>query len=172
MPTATASRMIAAPAQDLWEVLSDPHHLPRWWPRVERVEAVDGPAFTEVLRSDRGRIVRADFLMLERDERELRLLWSQQIEGTPFARILVSSQTEVLLRPAGPPGESPTEVSVSLAQTLPGVFRRGGPASLPSGIRVPKESYGLFAHLGSPLVRRAAARTVKGALDGLERIAG
>ena len=34
MPTARRSRTIAAPAEELWEVIGDPHHLPRWWPRV------------------------------------------------------------------------------------------------------------------------------------------
>lgn len=172
MPTATASRTIDAPAERLWEVLSDPHHLPRWWPRVERVEAVDGPVFTEVLRSDRGRLVRADFVILERDDEQLRLLWSQQIEGTPFARILVSSETEVQLRPRVGREVSPTEVSVTLTQTLPGVFERGGHERLRSGAPLSRGSYGLFAQLGTPFVRRAASATVKGALDGLDRIAG
>lgn len=172
MPTATASRSIAAPAQELWELVSDPHHLPRWWPRVERVEAVEGFAFTEVLRSDRGRIVRADFLTLERDEQALRLLWAQQIEGTPFSRILAASETEVRLRSQGDGGSAPTEVSISLAQTLPGVFKRGASAKTPLGAPLSQGAYGLFSQVGSPMVRRAAAVTVKGALDGLARIAG
>ena len=41
MPTARRSRTIAAPAQELWDVIRDPHHLPRWWPRVTRVEDVE-----------------------------------------------------------------------------------------------------------------------------------
>jgi uncharacterized protein YndB with AHSA1/START domain len=179
MPTASATRSIGASAQELWELVCDPHHLPRWWPRVERVEAVQDDAFTEVLRSDRGRIVRADFLMLRRDERELSALWAQQIEGTPFAGILASSETEVRLRAvasgsgkgAGETG-SATEVTITIVQTLPGVFKRT-PAGRP-GAGTPRRrgSHGLFANIGNPLVRRAAAATVKGALDGLEAIAG
>lgn len=169
MPSASASGTIDAGADALWEVVSDPHHLPRWWPRVERVEGVDGDAFTEVLRSDRGRIVRADFTIVERDEAALRLRFAQRIEGTPFERILASSETEVLLRPRGQGSAGPTEVSVSLEQRLPGTLRRGGGKTAFGGRR---GAYGLFAQLGSPLVRRAAASTVKGALDGLRRIAG
>ncbi|MHB1468628.1 MAG: SRPBCC family protein [Solirubrobacteraceae bacterium] len=167
MPTASASRSIDAPAERLWEVVSDPHHLPRWWPRVERVEAVEGRAFTEVLRSDRGRLVRADFVVLERDERKLRVLFAQQVAGTPFARILVSSETEVVLRAPGGREQAPTEVSVTLEQTLPSPL-----SQRTAGIPLSQSRFGLFAQLGSPLVRRAAHATVKGALDGLQRIAG
>ncbi len=61
MPTARHTRTIAAPAQELWETIGDPHHLPRWWPRVSRVEDVTESAFTEVLSTKSGRFVRADF---------------------------------------------------------------------------------------------------------------
>lgn len=184
MPKASASREIDAPAGELWELVSDPHHLPRWWPRVDRVEAVGGGAFTEVLRSDRGRIVRADFVTVRRDERELRVVWEQQLEGTPFERILAGSETEVRLRPVGAGGSSgtggdsgtggATEVTITLTQTLPGLFSRGPAARSPfgSGPRRARGSYGFFANVGSPLVRRAATATVRAALDGLERIAG
>ncbi|MGH2855564.1 MAG: SRPBCC family protein, partial [Solirubrobacteraceae bacterium] len=40
MPTTQRTRTIAAPAGEVWELVSDPHHLPRWWPRVARVEGV------------------------------------------------------------------------------------------------------------------------------------
>ncbi len=42
VPSARRSRTIAARAEQLWELIGDPHHLPRWWPRVERVEDVEG----------------------------------------------------------------------------------------------------------------------------------
>ena len=61
MPTARASRTIAAPPEQLWRILSDPYHLPRWWPRVTRVEDVVEGAFTEVMKTRRGKTVRADF---------------------------------------------------------------------------------------------------------------
>jgi len=146
VPTTRASRTIAAPARDVWELILDPHHLPRWWPRVARVEAVEGDAFTELLASPRGRLVRADFQVLTRDERELVLRWAQQIEGTPFARLLGSAETELSLQPAG----AATEVTIELRQRLRGIL----------------------PHLGASRVRRAARETLHEALDGLERIFG
>lgn len=150
MPSTTHSRRIDIPAGELWELVSDPHHLPRWWPRVMRVEDVTHSAFTEVLRSDRGRLVRADFVLVERDESDLRVLWAQQVVGTPFARVLRSAETELRLQPASGAGGGATEVTISLKQSLRGVF----------------------ANLGAVMVRRAAAATAREALDGLERIAG
>ena len=61
MPTARRSRVIAAPADRVWDTVGDPHHLPRWWPRVSRVEAVTRDAFTQVLQTEGGKVVRADF---------------------------------------------------------------------------------------------------------------
>ena len=61
MPDVSRSRTIAAPAGELWDVISDPHHLPRWWPRVTRVEDVEDGAFTEVMKTRKGKLVRADF---------------------------------------------------------------------------------------------------------------
>jgi uncharacterized protein YndB with AHSA1/START domain len=100
LPTAQRTRRIAASQQELWEVLGDPHHLPRWWPRVNRVEAVDGDAFTEVLMGPSGKVVRADFKLLE-SVSPRRIVWSQQVQGTPFERVLKSAETEVLLADAG-----------------------------------------------------------------------
>ncbi len=145
MPTTQRSRTIAAPAGEVWELISDPHHLPRWWPRVARVEAVERDAFTEVLASPRGRLVRADFHVRAADEREMVLRWDQQVEGTPFARVLVAAETELRLRPDG----RATEVTIELRQALRGLPR-----------------------LGASRVRRAARATLEEALDGLERIVG
>jgi uncharacterized protein YndB with AHSA1/START domain len=146
VPTTKHTRTIAAPAGEVWELIGDPHHLPRWWPRVARVESVEGDAFTEVLASPRGRLVRADFHVLAVDERALVLRWAQRIEGTPFARVLAAAETELRLQPNG----TATEVTIELRQTLKG----------------------LFPHLGASRVRRAARATLEEALDGLERIVG
>ncbi len=151
MPTARRSRSIPAPADQLWAILSDPHHLPRWWPRVERVEDVVAGAFTEVMRTRKGRVVRADFQLGRRDERERTLSWTQLVEGTPFGRVLSHAETQVRLRPesedlAGT--ANATEVTLELRQTLTGFFPR----------------------FGGFMVRRAAAATLEEALDGLERI--
>lgn len=165
MPTASETRLLHANAEDLWALVCDPHHLPRWWPRVERVEGVEGASFTQLLRASSGRLVRAEFDVAERDDREMRLVWSQQVAGTPFARVLAASEIELTVRPRSGMNESAaTEVTITLSQTPPRWSAAGadGVTTLAS----------LFARLGSPMIRRAAARTVKEALDGLERIAG
>ena len=148
MPTARRSRTISAPPQELWELIGDPHHLPRWWPRVTRVEDVEGGAFTEVFATRKGRLVRADFDLVHRDEAEHTLRWAQRVEGTPFGRVLKSAETEVRLTPAAP--AAATEVTIELRQALAG----------------------FFAHFGSLMVRRAAGQTIDEALDGLARISG
>ena len=161
MPTARRSRTIAAPAQELWDLVRDPHHLPRWWPRVSRVEDVEHGAFTEVMKTHKGKTVRADFDVVRSDEQQRALTWAQRTEGTPFARLLKSAETEVRLAPLARDATgtdaglatavSPaTEVTIELRQALAGFFPR----------------------FGGFMVRRAAAATLEEALDGLERISG
>jgi uncharacterized protein YndB with AHSA1/START domain len=156
VPTARSSRTISAAPEQLWELVCDPHHLPRWWPRVSRVENVENDAFTEVMMTRKGKVVRADFSLVSRDDAERALTWAQRIEGTPFARVLQSAETEVRIA-AAPQGSEPpslstiglgTEVTIELRQTLTGFFPR----------------------LGGMMVRRAATATIEEALDGLERI--
>ncbi len=130
-------------------MLGDPHHLPRWWPRVSRVESVEEDAFTEVLMSGKGKMVRADFKRLDALP-EHRIVWAQQVKDTPFARILTSAETEIRLADAHGSQGPATEVTIELRQTL----------------------HGFLARLGSHMVRRAAGSTIEEALDGLERIAG
>jgi uncharacterized protein YndB with AHSA1/START domain len=146
VPTARRSRIIAAPAEELWEVICDPHHLPRWWPRVNRVEDVEDGAFTEVMKTAKGKLVRADFRLVRSDERAHSLAWQQQLEGTPFARLLSSAETQVNLEPVA----EGTSVTIELRQRLSGFFPR----------------------FGGFMVRRAAAATLDEALSGLERISG
>jgi uncharacterized protein YndB with AHSA1/START domain len=159
MPTARRSRTIAAPRERLWEVVSDPHHLPRWWPRVTRVEDVEGGAFTEVMTTSRGKVVRADFDLVQVDAQERSLMWSQRLEGTPFARLLSSSETEVRLLPA-PEAGSPARVA------------DGGEAATVVTIEMRQSLTGFFPRFGGFMVRRAAAATIDEALDELERISG
>ncbi len=131
--------------------MRDPHHLPRWWPRVSRVEAVEGGAFTEVLKTAKGKLVRADFTLIETDETQRRLTWSQELEGSPFARLLASAETEVQLVSQGLSTDmtsQSTDVAIEMRQALTGFFPR----------------------FGGFMVRRAAAATLDEALEGLERI--
>jgi uncharacterized protein YndB with AHSA1/START domain len=144
MPTTRRSRQLAAPPDDVWRVVGDPYHLPRWWPRVERVEAVAGERFTQWLRAKSGRAVRADFKVLEKRRGRL-LRFEQELAGSPFERVLAEAHTEITIEPAG----DGTEVTVSLRQRLRGLSR-----------------------LGSFMVRRATRRIIDEALDGLELAVG
>jgi uncharacterized protein YndB with AHSA1/START domain len=144
VPTASRSRTIPASVEELWEVIRDPHHLPRWWPRVKRVEDVEAGAFTEVMTTAKGKVVRADFQVVLLEESTRRLRWEQRVTDTPFAHVLKAAETEVRLAPVG----AETEVTIELHQTLNGFFPR----------------------FGGYMVRRAADATIEEALAGLERI--
>jgi carbon monoxide dehydrogenase subunit G len=145
MATAHRSRTLAASQQDLWELIADPHHMPRWWPGVERMEDVQDRRFTQVLRTKRGRPVRMDFQVLTSQPPWMRS-WSQEVQGTPFARVLAESVIEIHLEPAG---EAGTEVTIAQRQKLRGYSRTGG-----------------------LMLRRATAGKLDEALDGLERALG
>lgn|SRR5438045_2419973 len=144
MPTIRRTRVIAAAPERVWATVADPHHLPRWWPRVARVEGVDGRHFTEVLRTDRGKAVRADFTVIESSAPEVRR-WAQLVESSPFERILQSAETEVRLAPE----DGGTRVTLTVRQRLRGVARFGG-----------------F------MVRRAARSQLDEALAGLDALHG
>jgi uncharacterized protein YndB with AHSA1/START domain len=129
----------------VWRIVGDPYHLPRWWPRVARVEAVAGGRFTEVLQGTRsGRAVRADFRVDEKRKGEL-LRFSQELAGSPFERVLKQAETEIAIAPAG----AGTRVAITLRQRLRGLSRLGG-----------------F------MVKRATRRIVDEALDRLEATVG
>ena len=144
MPTARRSRTVAAPPERVWGIVADPHHLPRWWPRVTRVEAVSEEHFTEVLATKDGRALRADFRVTESRAPERRA-WQQEMEGTPFERVFAASSTEVKLLPDG----EGTRVTLVMRQQLRGSARMGG-----------------F------MVRRATARVLDEALQALEALHG
>jgi uncharacterized protein YndB with AHSA1/START domain len=144
MATARRTRKLAAPQQQLWELIADPHHLPRWWPGVERMEAVEPDSFTQVFKTKRGRPVRADFRVLQSEAPWVRA-WEQEIPGTPFERVLNESIIEIRLEPA----EGGTEVTISHLQKLRGYSRTGG-----------------------LMLRRASGAKLDEALDGLALICG
>jgi uncharacterized protein YndB with AHSA1/START domain len=145
VPRVRRSRTIGATPEQVWRTVRDARHLPRWWPRVQRVESVDGERFTEVLQTDKGRSVRADFRVTESTAPEVRR-WRQDVEGSPFARLLRSAETEVRLAPDGAGG---TRVTLTIDQRLRGI-----------------------GALGGFLVRRATRTQLDEALDALGRIHG
>jgi uncharacterized protein YndB with AHSA1/START domain len=146
----TRTRTVDASLGDVWQLVSDPYNLPRWWPRTSRVENVEAKErgrrtrWTQVLETAEGRGVRADFRCLSSAEGE-RYVWEQELEGTPFERHLKASRIEVGLRGRG----GATEVRLASVQTLKGLSR-----------------------LGSPLMRRGQGEILEEALDGMERALG
>ncbi|HEX6602862.1 MAG TPA: SRPBCC family protein, partial [Solirubrobacterales bacterium] len=98
MARVTRTRTVQAPLGDVWNLVSDPYNLPRWWPRVGRVENVDDKGgrrarWTKVLETAEGRGVRADFRCVSSAEDE-RYIWEQELEGTPFERHLKALRVE------------------------------------------------------------------------------
>jgi uncharacterized protein YndB with AHSA1/START domain len=115
--TVARRRRVAAPPDAVWALLADPYALARWWPRVERVEGVTGDAWTTVMRSERGRAVRADW-RLEASEPPRRRAWAQELAGTPFERVLAERRVEARV------GEG--DVTLELRQRARGWARFGG----------------------------------------------
>jgi uncharacterized protein YndB with AHSA1/START domain len=147
MPTVSRKRLIDAPSERVWELVSDPDHLPRWWPRTMRVEDVRKvpggrrSRWTTVLGTERGRGVRADYRCVGATARE-RYAWEQEIEGTPFERILRSAGLQIRLESQS----QSTLVTLESSERLRGLSR-----------------------LGSPMMRRATRRRLDEALNGIER---
>ena len=141
MPTTRRSRSLAATPDAVWRVAGDPHHQPRWWPKVQRVESVEADAFTRVYGTAKGRPVRADFVVAERGDR--RVVWRQRVEDTPFERILQALDTVVAVEP----DDAGARVTLEVRQRLRGMSKFGG-----------------F------LVRRATRKQLDEALDALERV--
>lgn len=111
----------------VYDVISDPRRLKDWWPRVTRVEDVDGKAgaartrWTSVLAADSGRKLRMDYRCSAATRPE-RYEWEHELEGTPFEDHLVSQTTEIRLKPSG----TGTEVCLTANHTLRGSARIAG----------------------------------------------
>jgi uncharacterized protein YndB with AHSA1/START domain len=121
MTTTRRRRRLSAPPEEVWAVVSDPHHLPRWWPGVKRVEGVSDEGWTEVQITKKGRPVRIDYQLLDSDP-PLRRTWAQEILGTPFERFLTRSEIEILIEAAA----DGCEVTLEQRQQLKGSSRTGG----------------------------------------------
>jgi hypothetical protein len=93
------------------------------------------------------------------DEQERALTWAQQLEGTPFGRVLKSAETEVRLQPV----QLDVRDSAAVQEMRPGVATH-------VSIELRQALTGFFPRFGGFMVRRAAAATINEALDGLERI--
>lgn len=100
--------------------------------------------WTTVLGTDSGKGVRADFRCTSSAPGE-RYLWEQEVEGTPFERILRYSHLEIRLGE----GDGGTSVRLASSERLRGLSR-----------------------LGSPMMRMATRKRLDEALDGIERAVG
>ncbi len=136
------SRVLATTRERIWDVVGDPWHEPRWWPRVQRVEGVTRRGWTSVMISRRGNTVRADW-SVEASERPIRRRWRQELEGTAFERIFTGYAVEVALERV----DGGTEVRLLVDQQ-------------PRG----------FARLMPWTLRRAMRRQLDTALDNLAAV--
>jgi uncharacterized protein YndB with AHSA1/START domain len=136
--------VVPATTEEVWGLVSDPARLPQWWPGITRVEEATEDAWTTVLASPKGKSMRVDYSRVE-TERERRLVWRQEVEESPFERILASATTEVALAPEA----GGTRVTISLDQR-------------PRG----------WARLAPLQFRTAGKRQVQGAVEGLNSVFG
>jgi uncharacterized protein YndB with AHSA1/START domain len=134
--------VVPATRADVWTVVGDPRQLPRWWPGVERVEAVDADGFTELVPTRDGRGMRLDFQSSA--EPLSAFEWDLELPGTPFARVLTRWVTTVRLSDAD---DGCTRVAIDERQELRGSFR-----------------------LGAALQRRPARKRLAGAANGLSAL--
>jgi uncharacterized protein YndB with AHSA1/START domain len=144
VPVVTEHLGVDAPLERVWDVVSDPYSLPRWWPRVTRVEEVSDRGWTMVLVSDRGKPIRADYTLAQARPMEL-LEWEQELEETPFERMLSVSRLVIELER--------DEDADATAVVLRSTERLRG-----------------LARLGSPMVRRATRKRLSQALERLGEI--
>jgi uncharacterized protein YndB with AHSA1/START domain len=138
-------RVLSGAPADIWRIVSDPARLPAWWPGVSRVEEASREAWTTVLVSPKGKSVRADYSLVEAREPEC-LRWRQEVDESPFERLLAESLTELELEPD--PGGG-TKVRLTLNQRPRG-WARFSPFQL----------------------RAAAGRQAEAALEGLADLVG
>jgi uncharacterized protein YndB with AHSA1/START domain len=142
MPVTRRTRTLAAPADRVWDVVGDPVHQARWWPKVTRVEGLRDGTFTRVYTTAKGKPIRADFRVTEIAPPRSRT-WTQQVEGTPFERFMTAAAESVVVEPSG----EGTALTLEVRQRMRGLSRFGG-----------------F------LVKRATRRQLDEALDALEAL--
>jgi uncharacterized protein YndB with AHSA1/START domain len=142
MAHSRSTRSLSASPNEVWKLIADPHHMPRWWPGVTRMEGVSDEHFTQVFLSKRGRTVRMDFVVLA-VEPPWRMMFEQELAGTPFERVLGQAVTEIVLEPEG----TGTRVTIEQRQKLKG-----------------------YSRTGAFMMRRATRERLSEALEGLERI--
>lgn len=120
MPRNTVTRNLTADPDTLWKLVGDPSKLPRWWPKVERVDRRDPERFTKWVVSPRGRAVEMHY-SLEEAGPGRRTVWRQDLDAGPFARSLRSASEEIRVEQSG----DGSRLSLSLERRLRGSARLG-----------------------------------------------
>ncbi len=148
MPRSPAAGRSRPRVGEVWELVSDPYSLPRWWPRTSgsRTSSAKGGGrraeWTKVLETAEGRGVRADFRCLELGRGRALRLGAAARRGRRSSATCAAPRS----RSALAEDEGGTEVSLTAEQTLRGMSR-----------------------LGSPMMRRGQGALLDEALDGIER---
>ena len=141
---ARGETVVPAPPDEVWSLVSDPARLPQWWPGVTRVEEATAQAWTTVVQAPKGRSVRIDYTRVGMEEGR-RITWRQEVEQSPFERILAAATTEIALEQ----DDGGTRVQIALDQRPRGWAR--------------------FAPLQ---FRAAGTRVVRAAVAGIEAVYG
>ncbi len=116
--------------------------------RVESVQGSPGAVrsrFTQVFETSKGTAVRADYRITGSTAGE-RLVWEQQIDGTPFEKFLRAAVLEMRIAADGSGEAGRSRITIEARRLLRGASR-----------------------LGSPMMKGATKRSLDGALDGIER---
>ena len=113
MPTSRTSLELLAPVEDVWEYVSEPHHLADWWPGIGAVEP-DRRGFAV---GARWRVRFAEPSLLRRAEAEDTLLVAVIEPPARFAFELVRTRIRavLVLRPAGERTEAELHVEEPFA---------------------------------------------------------
>ncbi len=102
MPRVSRSLEVPVAIESVWDFVSRPGNLAKWWPRVIRVEGVVGQAgttglsWTSLLEADSGRRVRLDFQATKADPPNA-FGWTQELASTQFEKHLKRQDYMILL---------------------------------------------------------------------------
>lgn len=127
MPRVSRKKLVEVPPDQIYDLVSDPRRLGEWWPRVTRIENVEGKAgaartrWTSVLAADSGRKLRMDYQCIAATRPE-RYGWQQELEGTPFEEHLLRQATLVKLNGTA----QGTLIELTAEHTLKGSARLAG----------------------------------------------
>ena len=92
-------RRLGAEPADVWRLVSDPARLPLWWPGSRGSRTPRRRRGRTCSASPQGQVVRADYSLRVRRRSSGALRWRQELEESPFERILAESNTEIRAGP-------------------------------------------------------------------------